>query len=170
MLQRKITRLRLHAPANFEPGSSVSHWTVDSSPNLLMEPRINRDIAPNLDLTTLFMKDLGWNTQNNTIPFLTYDLWLIQTGLDQEAEQHREGRRLRRRRPFQSSRNTIHGTDPQNRQDSIPAQSQSSTDGTLEHPARRPRERPSHLRVSTGAKPSRTSPPLLADRNHHRSF
>ena len=81
-----LTRLRLHAPAVIEPGSSISHWTEDSGPNLLMEPRISRDIAADLDLSVLFMKDLGWNTQNNTIPFLTYDLWLAETGLDQEAD------------------------------------------------------------------------------------
>ena len=79
------TRLRLHAPATFEPGSSVSHWTEDTAPNLLMEPRISDGITADLDLTVLFMKDLGWQTQNIDIPYLTYDLWLIEVGLDQET-------------------------------------------------------------------------------------
>ena len=30
------------------------------------------------------MKDLGWNTENITIPHLNYDLWLEKTGLDSE--------------------------------------------------------------------------------------
>ena len=80
-----VTRLRLFAPSGFQQGSSVSHWSTASSPNLLMEPSINRDIAADLDLTVLLMKDIGWKTQNITIPYLTYELWLADTGLDQEA-------------------------------------------------------------------------------------
>ena len=80
-----VSRLRLFAPAEFQRGSSVSHWTTAASPNLLMEPSINRNIAADLDLTVLLMKDIGWNTQNITIPHLTYELWLAETGLDQEA-------------------------------------------------------------------------------------
>ncbi|MGJ8724292.1 MAG: PA domain-containing protein [Roseibacillus sp.] len=80
-----ITRLRLHAPATFETGSSISHWTNDSFPNLLMEPSINNNLTPDLDLSVLLMKDIGWNTQNIDIPYLTYDLWLAETGLDDEA-------------------------------------------------------------------------------------
>ena len=79
-----VTRLRLFAPASFQQGSSVSHWTTAATPNLLMEPSINRDIAADLDLSVLLMKDIGWNTQNITIPYLTYDLWSADTGLDQE--------------------------------------------------------------------------------------
>ena len=79
-----INRLRLFAPATFQAGSSVSHWSTTASPNLLMEPSITRTISPDLDLSILLMKDIGWNTQNITIPHLTYQLWLTETGLDSE--------------------------------------------------------------------------------------
>ena len=79
-----INRLRLFAPATFQGGSSVSHWSTTASPNLLMEPSITRTISPDLDLSFLLMKDLGWNTQNITIPHLTYELWLTEVGLDNE--------------------------------------------------------------------------------------
>ena len=125
-----ITRLRLHAPATFEPGSSVSHWTEDTRPDLLMEPRISDGIAADLDLTVLLMKDLGWNTQNITIPFLTYDLWLEQTGLDQEADNTAQNE------DFDNDGLTnleeyFHGTDP--RASDPPQLNLSFTDGTLDH-------------------------------------
>lgn len=54
----------LYTPATLAPGSSVSHWDVTATPNLLMEPNINPDlgtvlIAPK-DLTVPLLKDLGW--------------------------------------------------------------------------------------------------------------
>ena len=77
----EITRLRLFAPSTLQPGSSVSHWTTASSPNLLMEPSINGDIVSDLDLSVLLMKDIGWRTRNISIPHLTYELWLEDQGL-----------------------------------------------------------------------------------------
>ena len=77
-----ITRLRLFAPATFNPGSSVSHWSTAASPNLLMEPSINSNLDPDLDLSALLMKDLGWKTQNITIPHLTFDLWLADNEIN----------------------------------------------------------------------------------------
>lgn len=52
--------LRLHAPGQLEPGSSVFHWTTDASPNLLMEPELTDDQFDTLDLSTAFMSDIGW--------------------------------------------------------------------------------------------------------------
>ncbi len=54
----------LYTPAVLAPGSSVSHWDVTASPNLLMEPSINADLgivltAPK-DLTVPLLKDIGW--------------------------------------------------------------------------------------------------------------
>jgi hypothetical protein len=54
----------LYTPAALAPGSSVSHWDVAATPNLLMEPSINPDlgtslVAPN-DLTLPLLKDIGW--------------------------------------------------------------------------------------------------------------
>jgi hypothetical protein len=54
----------LYTPAVLAPGSSVSHWDVSATPNLLMEPSINSDLGTILvapkDLTVPLLKDLGW--------------------------------------------------------------------------------------------------------------
>jgi hypothetical protein len=69
--------LRLNAPSAFSSGSSVSHWTVDASPNLLMEPFINRNL--DLDLTLTQMRDIGWRVLDIPFPYLTYDEWAAET-------------------------------------------------------------------------------------------
>jgi hypothetical protein len=54
----------LYTPNPLVGGSSVSHWDVTASPNLLMEPNINPDLGTVLvapkDLTLPLLKDLGW--------------------------------------------------------------------------------------------------------------
>lgn len=55
--------VRLYAPNPFEPGSSVSHWTTDASPNLLMEPSITSTIFDEVDLTLSLFEDIGWALQ-----------------------------------------------------------------------------------------------------------
>jgi hypothetical protein len=54
----------LYTPTTLVSGSSVSHWDVTATPNLLMEPNINADLTttltPPLDLTLPVMKDIGW--------------------------------------------------------------------------------------------------------------
>lgn len=54
----------LYTPSTLASGSSVSHWDVTATPNLLMEPNINSDLTINLvppyDLTVPLMKDIGW--------------------------------------------------------------------------------------------------------------
>ena len=54
----------LYTPNPLVSGSSVSHWDVTATPNLLMEPNINADLTttlvPPLDLTVPLLKDLGW--------------------------------------------------------------------------------------------------------------
>ena len=54
--------VRLFTPDPFQPGSSVSHWDTSASPNLLMEPSINPDLAPlrDADLTLALLADIGW--------------------------------------------------------------------------------------------------------------
>jgi len=57
-------RALLYTPTRFSPGSSVSHWDVSLSPNMLMEPFISQGLstvvtAPK-DLTLPLLKDLGW--------------------------------------------------------------------------------------------------------------
>jgi hypothetical protein len=54
----------LYTPSTLASGSSVSHWDVTATPNLLMEPNINSDlgtilVAPS-DLTVPLLKDIGW--------------------------------------------------------------------------------------------------------------
>ena len=66
---------RLHAPAILSTGSSVSHWSTDASPNLLMEPIINPNLDRKLDLTLTQMKDIGWTVIDIPFPHLTYDSW-----------------------------------------------------------------------------------------------
>jgi hypothetical protein len=57
-------RIRMHSPVENEPGSSVSHFTVDARGNQLMEPSINQDlmheVTPVLDLTYPLLQDIGW--------------------------------------------------------------------------------------------------------------
>jgi hypothetical protein len=54
----------LYTPNPLIGGSSVSHWDVTASPNLLMEPSINSDLttvlSPPNDITVPLLKDLGW--------------------------------------------------------------------------------------------------------------
>ena len=54
--------VRLNAPDPVQPGSSKSHWDPSASPNLLMEPAINDDLIPslNLDLSPALLSDIGW--------------------------------------------------------------------------------------------------------------
>jgi len=54
----------LYTPSVLAPGSSVSHWDVTATPNLLMEPNISPDLTttlvPPYDLTVPLLKDIGW--------------------------------------------------------------------------------------------------------------
>jgi hypothetical protein len=75
---------RLYAPPVFSSGSSVSHWTTDASPNLLMEPNINPALDRQLDITLTQMKDIGWKVIDIPFPHLTYESWksLVFTSSD----------------------------------------------------------------------------------------
>jgi len=55
--------VKLYAPYPVAPGSSVSHFDVTASPNLLMEPSINSDLTPatDVDLTDDLLNDIGWD-------------------------------------------------------------------------------------------------------------
>lgn len=53
--------LRLYAPCTDDPGSSIHHWDVTSSPNLLMEPFVNGDLLLGVDLTMYQLLDIGWS-------------------------------------------------------------------------------------------------------------
>ncbi|HXH92778.1 MAG TPA: hypothetical protein VNN25_14440, partial [Thermoanaerobaculia bacterium] len=52
---------KLYVPTTFADGSSMYHWDVSASPNLLMEPNINSDLPSNaVDLTLNELIDIGW--------------------------------------------------------------------------------------------------------------
>ena len=53
-------RVLLYAPDPVEPASSVAHWDLSATPDLLMEPLIPSAIPQNGDLTVKVFKDLGW--------------------------------------------------------------------------------------------------------------
>jgi hypothetical protein len=53
-------RVQMYAPNPFQSGSSVSHFDVSATPNLLMEPAINADLTSNIDLTDALFRDIGW--------------------------------------------------------------------------------------------------------------
>jgi hypothetical protein len=60
--------LRLYAPCTLASGSSVFHWDVTASPNLLMEPAINGDLSHGVDLTLNQLIDMGWTRSADSGP------------------------------------------------------------------------------------------------------
>jgi hypothetical protein len=63
-------RVQMYAPNPLESGSSVSHFSDATLPNLLMEPFINGGLPLTLDLTRQQMRDIGWyrDTGNDLVP------------------------------------------------------------------------------------------------------
>ncbi len=59
-----LGRMLMYAPSTFSGGSSVSHFDVSATRNLLMEPSINGDltqvVVPPIDLTMPLFRDIGW--------------------------------------------------------------------------------------------------------------
>lgn len=51
---------RVYAPGTFEPGSSLSHFASDSTPDLLMEPFAGNQAFDQVDLTPFLFQDLGY--------------------------------------------------------------------------------------------------------------
>jgi hypothetical protein len=62
--------VRMFAPNPLQSGSSVSHFTSDAFPNLLMEPALNTSIFNKVDLTLPLFQDIDWNTQPEDILFI----------------------------------------------------------------------------------------------------
>ena len=58
----------MYAPNPFQGGSSVSHWDVSATPNLLMEPAINADLTDSVDLTAALFRDIGWLPHTTSVP------------------------------------------------------------------------------------------------------
>jgi hypothetical protein len=65
--------LRMHAPSPVRGGSSISHFSRDASPNLLMEPAISSNLFAQLDMTIPLFRDIGWTaaTSTNAAPTIT---------------------------------------------------------------------------------------------------
>ncbi len=61
-------RVRMYAPNPFQGGSSVSHYDVSATPNLLMEPAINPDLTSSVDLTAALFRDIGWLPHTTGVP------------------------------------------------------------------------------------------------------
>ncbi|HUP48806.1 MAG TPA: PA domain-containing protein [Thermoanaerobaculia bacterium] len=59
--------VRLYVPCALSRGSSMYHWDISTSPNLLMEPFINDDLPHGVDVTIQQMLDIGW-TQPPLLP------------------------------------------------------------------------------------------------------
>lgn len=81
--------LRIHAPNPTRPGSSLSHWSQDSFPDLLMEPFIADARLPDLDVSVIALRDIGWTVRNLNLPFYSYALWAqenISTPADAPGE------------------------------------------------------------------------------------
>ena len=55
-----LGRMLMYSPNPFQGGSSVSHFDVSATPNLLMEPAINNNLSSSVDLTLNQMADIGW--------------------------------------------------------------------------------------------------------------
>ena len=52
--------LKLYTPSTFDASSSVSHWDMSATPDLLMEPRYSLRTGSHTDLTTCALYDMGW--------------------------------------------------------------------------------------------------------------
>jgi hypothetical protein len=58
--------VRLYAPCQLEAGSSIHHFDISASPNLLMEPFISADLPDAVDLTVYQLMDIGWTQPART--------------------------------------------------------------------------------------------------------
>ena len=53
-------RMKMYSPNPLEPGSSVSHFDVSATPDVLMEPAINASLHDTVDLTHDLLVEIGW--------------------------------------------------------------------------------------------------------------
>lgn len=72
--------IKLHAPAGLQPGSSVSHWSSQASPDLLMEPALTSSIArEQVDLTPSLLEEIGWTLASGAAPNVATTTTLLNT-------------------------------------------------------------------------------------------
>ena len=55
-------------PTPYQTGSSVSHWDMSASPDLLMEPALNQGLSDGTDLTIAQFIDIGWFSGVASVP------------------------------------------------------------------------------------------------------
>ena len=53
-------RVLMYTPSTYSSGSSVSHWDVSATPDLLMEPALSNSLSSNPDLAFALFADIGW--------------------------------------------------------------------------------------------------------------
>jgi hypothetical protein len=72
--------IKMHAPTGLQPGSSVSHFSSQVSPDLLMEPALTANIArEQIDLTPALLEEIGWTLSGTATPPATTSTTLLNT-------------------------------------------------------------------------------------------
>ena len=72
--------IKLHAPSTIVPGSSVSHWSSQVTPDLLMEPALTSNISrQQTDLTPALLEDIGWTLASGAAPLVATTTTLVDT-------------------------------------------------------------------------------------------
>ena len=70
----ELGRLLLYTPNPLEPGSSISHWDISATPDLLMEPFASPTVPlGEVDLTLPHFRDLGWPEDSSVITIRVTD-------------------------------------------------------------------------------------------------
>jgi hypothetical protein len=73
-------RVLLYAPNPLQTGSSISHWDVTASPNLLMEPAVTSSLSSDVDLTKEHFEDIGWLPMTTDVAQEYLDGLRLRTG------------------------------------------------------------------------------------------
>jgi hypothetical protein len=69
-----LGQVLLYAPNPLEPGSSMSHWDISATPDLLMEPFASPTVPlGEVDLTLPHFRDLGWPQGSSVITIRVLD-------------------------------------------------------------------------------------------------
>lgn len=64
----QFNRPYIYAPEPLRSGSTLSHFDISATPNVLMEPAINADLTHDVGLTREQMVDIGWFTDLDGVP------------------------------------------------------------------------------------------------------
>ena len=70
----ELGRMLLYTPNPLEPGSSISHWDISATPDLLMEPFASPRVPlGEVDLTLPHFRDIGWPGGSSVITIRVTD-------------------------------------------------------------------------------------------------